>query len=195
MQEKEAQNTIQLSKVKGLRNPADVGTKHLSEDLIVAHLRTMGAQFESGRAETAPELLFTLDEAHGAPSSSRRVTRQQRRSWTSIARGTWSKEFKGARALRTTDSDGPSWDQVIHCHVEDKHSGEVLFNRFVGDTHRSDPTLHAVFKCPRDIVVTLRTRARACTLGRAYVPPTRLGALGGGGGGTRELPPFVTCIC
>ena len=162
MQEKEAQDMIRFNKVKGLRNPADLGTKCLPEDLIVAHLKAMGAQFESGRAETAPKLLSTTSGGRSAGVPLRQSGRQRRASWRNLAEGTWEKEFKGARASRTIDHGGPNWDRVVHCRVEDKHTGEFLFDRYVGNTHASDPALHAIFKCPRDIVVTLHTGVEAC---------------------------------
>ena len=38
LQEKEAQQKIRLCKIKGTRNPADLGTKNVSEALMIQHL-------------------------------------------------------------------------------------------------------------------------------------------------------------
>ena len=56
LQEAHATRRVKFEKIDGSRNPSDLFTKHLSEMLIDRHLKTLGAEPEAGRAETAPEL-------------------------------------------------------------------------------------------------------------------------------------------
>ena len=40
----------------GTKNPSDVLTKFVSEDLLQKHLESLGVRLEGGRAESAPEM-------------------------------------------------------------------------------------------------------------------------------------------
>ena len=47
---------LQFTKIPGAESPADAGTKHMSEDMLGQHLVTMGVEWASGRAASAPGL-------------------------------------------------------------------------------------------------------------------------------------------
>ena len=48
-QEKEAREQLRLAKEPCESNPADLGTQHLSEDVVLRHLSRMSCEFRSGR--------------------------------------------------------------------------------------------------------------------------------------------------
>ena len=47
---------LNLTKVLGADNPADVLTKHVTRDIMMRHMSTSGLHAESGRAGSAPTL-------------------------------------------------------------------------------------------------------------------------------------------
>ena len=48
-----------LTKIPGNDNPADMLTKHVSRDIMLRHMETIGIKSESGRASSAPTLQHT----------------------------------------------------------------------------------------------------------------------------------------
>ena len=56
LQECRQGNRLRFTKIPGSENPADAGTKYMTEDLLGRHLTTMGVEWAGGRAETAPTL-------------------------------------------------------------------------------------------------------------------------------------------
>ena len=56
VQDKIRAGDFTLQKVLGSENPADIMTKHVSRDLINKHLPAMSCRWESGRADSAPEI-------------------------------------------------------------------------------------------------------------------------------------------
>ena len=48
-----------LTKIPGNDNPADMLTKHVSRDIMLKHMETIGIKSESGRASSAPTLQHT----------------------------------------------------------------------------------------------------------------------------------------
>ena len=48
-------------KVLGIKNPADILTKHVPADLLDKHIGTLGAEVTGGRAATAPELSSVVE--------------------------------------------------------------------------------------------------------------------------------------
>ena len=60
VQEHVRSGKVELEKVPGQENCADLLTKHLSGPDIRAHLQRMGLHFETGRAESAPQLTSSL---------------------------------------------------------------------------------------------------------------------------------------
>ena len=59
VQERLKNKDFKLFKVLGAQNPADVFTKPVPRDTLDQHLETMGLHRESGRAETAPQVVNT----------------------------------------------------------------------------------------------------------------------------------------
>ena len=57
VQEQEVRNKIELLKVAGSQNPADLMTKGMSEDLMLKHLRAMDLDYMHGRPEIAANLM------------------------------------------------------------------------------------------------------------------------------------------
>ena len=56
VQERVRSGAISLHKVLGENNPADLLTKHLSQQPMLRHVAAIGGVFEQGRAEAAPAL-------------------------------------------------------------------------------------------------------------------------------------------
>ena len=62
LQEASSVKAVKFGKVPGAENPADIGTKHLSKELLNKHVIKMGLEFKGGRAEGAQELNYLEDE-------------------------------------------------------------------------------------------------------------------------------------
>ena len=58
LQEKVKNGDIQMYKVPGSCNPADVLTKHVTNDCMTKHLHALCMCFSSGRASVAPQALI-----------------------------------------------------------------------------------------------------------------------------------------
>ena len=56
LQECRQGSRLKFIKIPASDNPADAGTKYMTEDLLGKHITTMGVEWASGRAETAPTL-------------------------------------------------------------------------------------------------------------------------------------------
>ena len=56
IQDKLREGQLQLHKVAGPSNPADMLTKYVDKTTILKHLSRIGTAFESGRAQSAPSL-------------------------------------------------------------------------------------------------------------------------------------------
>ena len=57
LQAKVADGSISITKVKGIENPADLFTNHLtSEPCVRALMRLFGCEYREGRPDGAPEL-------------------------------------------------------------------------------------------------------------------------------------------
>ena len=57
LQQKVRRGEVELRKVKGTENPADLFTKHLSSPTVVEGLlKVFGCEYRAGRPEGAPEL-------------------------------------------------------------------------------------------------------------------------------------------
>ena len=53
---------FQLTKVLGSDNPEDLLTKHVSRDIMLRHMETIGIRAEVGRAKSAPTLQHSYEE-------------------------------------------------------------------------------------------------------------------------------------
>ena len=56
LQEKVANGELQILKVRGEANPADLLTKYLAQEIMHRHMRCIGYAIEEGRATACPEL-------------------------------------------------------------------------------------------------------------------------------------------
>ncbi len=56
MQERSRTKDIELYKIPGTENPADMLTKHLARDVLDKHLGFSGIERRVGRAESAPTI-------------------------------------------------------------------------------------------------------------------------------------------
>ena len=57
MQDRLKRGDFSLSKIAGADNPADILTEHVSRELLVNHMASMGIAYEAGRAASAPSLV------------------------------------------------------------------------------------------------------------------------------------------
>ena len=56
IQSKVRDGELMVGKILGADNPADILTKHVDAATLRKHLESIGMEYESGRAESAPEL-------------------------------------------------------------------------------------------------------------------------------------------
>ena len=124
-------SVLELAKVLGTSNPADLMTKNVGKDLAMKHMRAMGIRYEAGRSEATAKL-------HALSTN----------SWTDVGGGKWRKMHSEARRELFTpcgaDGDGgPGSPYLVsstrntvgrtasgkHFHVEDNW-------RKVGQGHR-----------------------------------------------------------
>ena len=56
IQQKVREKVVEVEKIPGADNPADILTKYVDAQLLKRHLTTIGLHYESGRAALAPEL-------------------------------------------------------------------------------------------------------------------------------------------
>ena len=163
LQEKEAQRKIKLGKVKGEKNPADLGTKHLSEEVLCRHLKAMSMDFAEGRADAASKLLCGLEQTR-RPKVPRAWWDFGRRGSGAlqVEKGSLSKLYKGARALRGAEDhlrQGVKWEDVVRYRALDKSNGEVIMDIDVTDVAMDDPRLHTKLHRPVDLSVVLLLKA------------------------------------
>jgi hypothetical protein len=57
IQQKQWEDRLAVGKVCGKLNPADAFTKAIPEEVMVRHLKSMGFEFKSGRAEKSVKLV------------------------------------------------------------------------------------------------------------------------------------------
>ena len=57
VQQKQKAGELEIHKVDGKWNPADVLTKHVPSEIIIRHLETAGMKMREGRAEAAAQLV------------------------------------------------------------------------------------------------------------------------------------------
>ena len=62
LQETRQEGRFKFTKVPGEANPADAGTKYMAGPLLEKHVAAMGAKFQAGRAESAPDLQSVENE-------------------------------------------------------------------------------------------------------------------------------------
>ena len=68
IQEKVRTNEINLMKIDGKKNPADLFTKYLDHNEMLKHLHFLGVDHASGRSDAAPKLVdadANTDEENG----------------------------------------------------------------------------------------------------------------------------------
>ena len=56
LQEKVRSKEIAIQKVDGVKNPADLLTKHIDQHALLRYMHELGLRAEQGRAAAAPEL-------------------------------------------------------------------------------------------------------------------------------------------
>ena len=54
--ESSSERALQISKVDGSKNPADVQTRHVSREISERHMAAIGCEFREGRASAAAQL-------------------------------------------------------------------------------------------------------------------------------------------
>ena len=155
LQEKEAQRRLKIEKVKGEKNPADLGTKHLGEEVLTRHMHAMNLDFAEGRASTATKLLSVVERSRrpGLPRDWKGSAQED--GWTLNASSEWQKTFKNARALRARDPSGPEWRRVTRYTASDEKTGETFLALDVHDVREDDRRLHTILSRPCDLKVVL----------------------------------------
>ena len=167
LQEKEAQRRLTLSKIKGENNPADLGTKHLTEETMLRHVRMLSQSFAEGRAEVASKLLNSLVLVRVPKLPLLWTGEVQSKGWSKGA-GTnvWTRTFKNARALRGAEEwlcPKVTWSDVVSYRAVDTATGETLEHCDVLNLAADDRRLHRKLARPVDLSVELEVRANAAS--------------------------------
>ena len=167
LQEKEAREQIKLAKEPGETNPADIGTKHLSEEVMLRHLRKMSCEFRDGRPDSSSKILNSLDGINQGASRADacdvgrarpRVLKAGKAPcgvWVREAEGRWMRKDKSARALRGFQGCaevGNDLGSVVAYTVEDNCSGRVIANIGVKGKSIEHPEFVAKLNRPVDII-------------------------------------------
>ena len=83
LQETSAKRQMSFGKVAGSENPADVGTKHLGQELMMKHLESMHMSLREGRSDLAPALnMFDTKNTCKRVQSGRHSSRTKVQSMT-----------------------------------------------------------------------------------------------------------------
>ena len=162
LQEREAQKRIRLEKVHGEKNPADLGTKYLSEEVTVKHLLKMNYGFADGRAQTAARLLNELTEVR-VPRLPKLWDLRETAShpWVKESASRWARTYKNARALRGGGDDPHfwlPWSQVLHYKATDAATGDIFEDCDVADCDDAAVFLHRHLPRPVDLRVELTVK-------------------------------------
>ena len=78
LQEKEAREQLRLAKEPGESNPADLGTKHLSEEVMVRHLTRMSCEFRDGRPVSSSKVIASAVSRRAPVAPESKVTSPDR---------------------------------------------------------------------------------------------------------------------
>ena len=141
-----------------MNNPADLGTKHLSEAVILEHLTALYSELRAGRADVASKLLnYVYGDNRFVKVAKDWDGECNKREWK-LQDNVYSKHFKSARALRQNDEHGPRWSDVIHYRAVDSVTGEVLEDLDTVNIRGDEPRLQRKLPRPRDINVALTLR-------------------------------------
>ena len=118
LQEKELRRIIEMHKVSGLENPADLDAKHLTRYKIDKCCDLLGYSFVDGRSTTTSNLhsIRTTDGWSPGAVDDRSlvpVGSGEARHWRCMSSTRWRGTFRGARAHRSPTCAGISWSEVV----------------------------------------------------------------------------------
>ena len=156
LQEKEAREQIRLAKEPGETNPADLGTKNLTEEVMLRHLAKMSCEYRDGRPASSSKVIATVGPERSSKSVRKEVAKPG--VWVQEGLGRWTKKDKGARALRGFQGcieAGIELKDVIHYNVNDTYDGKVVAAVNVRGRKASDAAFTARLHKPTDIVTEL----------------------------------------
>ena len=125
LQEQQLRRIVELAKVLGTKNPADLMTKHLAQEAVSQYAAVLGYDFRSGRSETTAKLhkLVRRSGPHGAEGVLLQGEQRMRQSievegrpeaaqWECVDSVHWTCASKGARAFRSPAHAGVDWGEV-----------------------------------------------------------------------------------
>ena len=72
MQDKVTNDELDIVKIQGKDNPADILTKNVPAEILEKHTRALGVWTNNGRASTAPQLSSIVGDPHGGADESRK---------------------------------------------------------------------------------------------------------------------------
>ena len=172
---------IRLAKGPGESNPADLGTKHVTEDTMIKHLTGVSCEFRDGRPDCSSKIISSTyatttsslstststitytsaipnkfsESRPGQRQTERNVMSAQQGVWTKGESGEWTRRDRGARALRGfqgCEAAGISIRQLQEYVVMNEHIGQVLPNVNPRGKSVKDPAFTARLNGPFDIV-------------------------------------------
>ena len=132
LQEQQVRRVVELTKVLGTENPADLMTKYLGRDAIDQYSRVLGYEYREGRSATTAQLhrvqRSTISKgAHQAPDRVQLVGEQRNaQQWRCVGPGHWQSCHRSARAFRSAAVAGIKWPEVIRRVTREVPSGIIL---------------------------------------------------------------------
>jgi hypothetical protein len=127
LQEQQLRRVVELTKVLGTSNPADLMTKHLAQESLNQYVEMLRYEFRQGRSSTTARLHTTRKsaqpEAHAISSVGEPPEAKQ---WRCIRGGHWQSISKGARAYRSPRAAGIPWSEVARRVTSDMQTQEVI---------------------------------------------------------------------
>ena len=113
LQEQQLRRVVELTKVLGTSNPADLMTKHLAQESLNQYAGVLRYEFRQIRSATTARLHSAREQVALGHRSNNSVGEQpEAKQWACMGIGHWRSTSKGARAFRSPRAAGIPWSEV-----------------------------------------------------------------------------------
>ena len=115
---------LELKKVEGLKNPADLLTKYLLRERVDAFSELIGYECNDGRAKSTVGLNYVARDIGDVEMGE--MHRQEGKHWFRLSASHWRANFRGARAHRSPYSAGIRWQDFSRIVTRVSPSGRIM---------------------------------------------------------------------
>ena len=113
LQEQQLRRVVELTKVLGTSNPADLMTKHRGQEALNQYAVVLQYDFRKFRSATIARLHGAHERApHRPPSISSEGEPTEAKQWQCMGTDHWRSTRQGARAFRSPRAAGVQWSEV-----------------------------------------------------------------------------------